>query len=224
MNHRPLGWLTMAVALTTAIWVVVIMVSMTGTQPSTFEDKIESLSNPTWLYYITYINAALITVLCTAMFSGFYLYCRDRNPLLSMLGLIFVPVYCMGCLIVYLSQIFVVPPLVVLMGNLEKAMTAKVLLEFWIQNWPGTPITILNGLSYAILGIPSILFARIMRSESKGLRFGSDLLGLSGGLSMIAFVGFVLKNPALSFLSGISGVVFLVSLVPIGLHFLCNES
>jgi hypothetical protein len=50
--------------------------------------------------------------MATAQMTGLYLQCRPAAREWSLIGLVFVPVYCLLNLIAYLSQIALVPGLV----------------------------------------------------------------------------------------------------------------
>jgi hypothetical protein len=221
MKTRATGVLTMAVVVTTAIWATIaIATEMTAVPVTTLEEKIESLGNLDFLFYFNYVNAAMITLFSVAMFTGFYLYCRDDDGFWSTIAVVFIPIYGMGNLTAYLSQVFVVPHLLDLYRMPETSLMAKVLLGLTIHNWSGTAIEALNGLSYAILGIPSIIFSVIMYRKTRSLRVGSVLLALSGVLSIIALVGVALQNPVLGMMSLVAGFVYMVSLIIVGLFFL----
>ncbi|MBN1812303.1 MAG: hypothetical protein JXA14_10740 [Anaerolineae bacterium] len=221
MKTRVTGILSLTVAITTAILAVILAsTEMTAAPVTTLEAKIESLGNLDFLFYLGYIDAALLTLLGVAMFTGFYLYCRADAAYWSAMGVVFVPIYGLGNLVSYLSQVFVVPHLLALYRQPETAAIAQVLLGLAIHNWYGTAIEALNALSYAVLGIPSIIFAVIMFRKAKGLRVGSVLLALSGVLSMVALVGVGLQNALLGMMSIVGGLVYMVSLTIIGLFFL----
>jgi hypothetical protein len=186
MKNRVTGILSLAVAITTAILAVILAsAEMTAVPVTTLEEKIESLGDLDFLFYLGYLDAALLTLLGVAMFTGFYLYCRDDAVYWSAMGMVFVPIYGLGNLVSYLSQVFVVPHLLALYHQPETAAIAQVLLGLTIHNWYGTAIEALNALSYAVLGIPSIIFGVIMFRKAKGLRAGSVLLALSGVLSYL---------------------------------------
>lgn len=220
MKTRVIGILTLAVAITTLIWAVITVGSeMTAVPITTLEEKIESLGNLDFLFYFTYINAALITLLSVAMFTGFFVYCRDETKLWSTIAFAFVPIYGLGNIVAYLSQVFVVPHLLGLYHQPETTLIAKVLLGLTIHNWSGTAIEALNGISYAILGIPSIIFSVVMFRKARGLRVGSILLALSAVLSIIALLGIALQKPTLGMMSIVGGLVYMVSLIAIGVFF-----
>ena len=110
METRVTGILALAVAITTAIWALsMVATEMTAVPATTLEEKIESLGDLDFLFYIGYIDAALLTLLGVATFTGYYLYCRADAAYWSAMGLVFVPIYGLGNLVSYLSQVFVVP-------------------------------------------------------------------------------------------------------------------
>jgi hypothetical protein len=221
MKTRSLGMLTIAVVVTTAIWALLLIMSQLSAPPAnTLHEKIVSLKEAGFVYYFNYFNAAFITLFDVAMFAGLYLYCRNYDPFWASIGVTFVPIYGLGNLIAYLSQIFVIPDLIELYQDPGTAQIAQILLGFSIQDWTGSAIQALNGLSYAVLGIPSIIFAVIMYRREYSLRIGSVLLALSGGLSFLAFIGLAVSSATLANATLLSGFVFLMALVQIGLHFL----
>ena len=221
MNKRITGILTLAVAITTFIWGVITVGNVVTTPTvTTLEEKIEAMGHLDFLFYFNYINAALITLLSVAMLTGFFMYCRKEAELWSTIAFAFVPIYGMGNIVAYLSQVFVVPHLLDLYHQPETEIIAKVLLGLLIHDWYETAIGALNVLSYAILGIPSIIYAVIMFHRARGLRVGSMLLALSGVLSIVAVLGVALQNPMLEMMSLVGGLMYMISLSIIGVFFL----
>ena len=221
MKLRITGILSLAVAFTTAIWALsMVATEMTAVPVTTLEEKIESLGDLDISFYFGYVNAALITLLGVAMFTGFYLYCRDDAVYWSAMGIVFIPIYGFGNLASYLSQVFVVPHLLALYRQPETEAIAQVLLGLAIHNWYGTAIEALNALSYAVLAIPQIIFGVIMFRKAKGLRVGSVLLALSGILSMGAFMSIGLQNAVPTMMTMVGGVMYMISLAIIGVFFL----
>lgn len=221
MKTRVVGILSLAVAIITLTWAVTMAISEMTTPPATtLEEKIESLGDLDLLFYLGYSAAVLITILGVAMFTGFFAYCRDKADLWSMIAFAFVPIYGLGNIVAYSSQVFVVPRLLDLYHQPETEMIAQVLLGQAIHNWYGTAIEALNAVSYAILGIPSIIYAVIMYRKAKGLRVGSILLALSGVLSFVAVAGVALQNPALGMMTLVGAAAYMVSLAIIGVFFL----
>ncbi len=221
MKTRSLGMLIIAVVVTTAIWAFLLIVSQISAPPTnTLHEKIVSLKNAGFLFYFNYFNAAFITLFNVAVFAGLYLYCRNYDPFWAAIGVAFIPIYGLGNLIAYLSQIFVVPDLVDLYRAPETAQTAQILLGFVIQDWSGSAIQALNGLSYAVLGIPSIIFAVIMIRQNSALRPGGVMLAISGSLSLLAFIGLAVSSSVLADATLLSGFIFLIALIQIGTFFL----
>ncbi len=214
MRTRATGILTLATMITTAIWAAIMVIDGATAEPiATLAEKIDSLGKPGFLFYFNYVNATLITILCTMLFTAFYLYCREDERFWSTIAAVFIPIYGLGNLVAYLSQVFVVPRLLALHRVAETASTAEVLLGLTLHTWPGSAVEALNGLSYAVLGIPSIILGVIMYRKAKGLRVGSVLLALSGVLSMIALVGVGLGSAVLASASPLGGFIFLVTLM-----------
>ena len=90
-----------------------------------------------------------------------------------------------------------VPNLFELHRTPETASIATVLLGLTLYTWPGSAVEFLNGLSYAVLGIPSIVFSVIMFCRVNAFRAGKVLLALSGILSMIALIALILIGQVL---------------------------
>ena len=215
MNTRTLGLLTAILIVVTVIWVgTTIATEATAPATDTLADKIASLDSPGALYYVTYVNAALITVFAVAVFAGLYPVTRSRSPLWAVIAVAFVPIYGFGNLVAYLSQIFVVPHLLELHRSPETMATAQVLLGLSLQTWPTSAIAALNLGSYAVLSIPSIIYGVVLaREEIRGLRIAGWLLGISGVLSVLALIGVALNNAALRAMTLLGGAVFLFALI-----------
>jgi hypothetical protein len=98
--------------------------------------------------------------------TGLYLFCRPAAPEWTLIGLVFVPVYCLMNLVAYLSQITLIPMLVRLRQTAEYQPTADLPLELTIQAYPASATGYFNNLAYALLGIPSIIFGIILIHKS----------------------------------------------------------
>ncbi|MCP4678495.1 MAG: hypothetical protein GY854_23895, partial [Deltaproteobacteria bacterium] len=84
LNTRSLGYLTLSVIIVTIIWLITFIIGEASAPPiNSLEDKIAAVESQMPLFLTTYINAALLTVLCVFMFAGFYIYCRPRDELWS---------------------------------------------------------------------------------------------------------------------------------------------
>ena len=71
-------------------------------------------------------------------------------------------------LVAYLSQLTVVPALLSAYRQARHQAAAELLLQQTIQIWPGSAVSFLLGVGYAILGIPSVILGAIL-SWQRGL-------------------------------------------------------
>lgn len=221
MKTRILGILTVLVIVTTVLWLVILIpAQVSAPAVDVLHEKIAAMEPLGFVYYATYVNAALITIFDVALFAGLIQFCREEEPLWSTVAMAFLPIYGLGNLVAYLSQILVVP---LLLRHYEAPGTrpvAEVLLGLILQDWPGSAVQALNGLSYAVLGIPSAIVGWILYRNVKGLRISGLLLIASGGLSFVALVGLATANYSLAAATLVSGAVFLAALVLMARFFL----
>lgn len=221
MQNRTIAYLIFATAIFTGMWIILAVINTGSISPATsLEQKIFLLTHPGILFYLIYINATLITVSTVAMYAGFYYHCRQFNAIWAIIAMVFVPMYGIGNLITYLSQVFIVPKLVSMHSIAEFELISKVLLGQMLQDWPGSAMASLNGVSYAILGITSIIFAIIWIKNVNGLRAGALLLAISGLFSIFAVVGIAAENSVISFFLVISGFIYFIALLLIGFYFI----
>ncbi len=221
MEARTLGILSILVIVTTALWLIILIPSqVTAPTVDVLHEKIAAIEPLGIIHYANYVNAALITVFDVAMFAGLIKFCRKEAPLWSSIAIAFVPIYGLGNLIAYLSQIFVVPLLLRHYKAPGTRAIAEVLLGLTLQDWPGSAIQALNGFSYAVLGIPSIILGWIFFRKAKGLRISGLLLMASGMFSFVAVLGLAVRNYALATATLVSGAIFLAALLPMARFFL----
>lgn len=221
MKTQSLGWILLFTALITAIWAILfIYTSAISPVVNTLADQISIIENQKALFFLNYLNAALLTLAFSASLAGLYLYCRDTQPLWATIALVFIPVYTVLNLVAYLSQVFVVPGLLEMVHDQQTASTAKILLRLVIHTWPGSVVEFINGLAYAVMGLPAMILGLIMYRKSRGLRAGSLFFAFSGLLSILALLGIRLSNPLMKFLSPLGGLLALVGLVLLGRQFL----
>lgn len=214
-GNRLLGTVALLCAITTAIWLVLLIVGVATQGPvETLEQALASVADLDLLHYLTYANAALITITATLLFAGLYVYCKPQEAVWAVMGLAFVPAYTVLNLFAYLSQITIVPRLVDLQPE------SSLLLAQLVQSWPGSAVNVLNNLGYAILGIPSLIFGWLLLQRQRAMRLPGGLLALSGTASLVAMVGIILQNAALSLGSIVSGVLFLLALIPLSINLL----
>jgi hypothetical protein len=218
MNYRLIGWLAIVTCIFSVLWLVLLIAGIITAGPlDTLDQAIAYAAHQRPLFILTYLNAALVTLACTALMVGLYRFARESIPIGGLIGLLFVPVYTTINLIVYLSQITVIPLvtrlLVEEMGSAGGAITsARLLLSLLLQAWPQSGMAFFNNLAYGILGIPSILFGMVLWRSSFPLRYGGGLLTLNGIACILGVVGLLTGSAFLSLGSLVGGVLFILAL------------
>lgn len=221
MQTKLLGVLSLTCLIITILWLVLFVSSMAVAGPlDTFEQVLTHVKGLGGVFYLTYANAALITVCAVMLFATLYIHYKPIAPEWSAIGVMFVPIYGALNLIAYLSQITVVPRLLQLQVLPEYQAFSRFLLQHAIQQWHDSTISIINNLAYAILGMPSIIFGILMFKSAPALRLGGIFLALSGLASIAGFIGIAAQNAWLSQGSLIGGVLFMLALVQMSLVFL----
>ncbi len=221
MNERKTGYLAILLIVATSFWVgLTIYLQVNQPVAQTLAEKTRQIVGGFRLFILNYINASIITLGCTALFAGFYVLCRKANPLWSVVALIFVPIYGAANLFAYLSQVFIVPRLIALSLAPATESLALFTLAQVIHEWPGSAVQFINGMAYAVLGIPSIIYGMIFWHKPNGPKFGSAMLVFSGVVSFLALAGIGLQSPGLMSLTLVSGFLFLVALIGLSAYFL----
>lgn len=221
MQTKLLGVLSLTCLIVTILWLVLFVAGMAFAGPlNTFEQVLAHVNKLGVLFYLTYANAALITVSAVMLFGALYIHYKAIAPEWSVIGVMFVPIYGALNLIAYLSQITVVPRLLELQALPEYQAFSQFLLQQTLQQWPDSTISIVNNLAYAVLGVPSIIFGILMFKTVSALRLGGVLLTLNGLACIIGFIGIAAQTTWLSQGSLIGGVLFLLALVPMSFVFL----
>lgn len=200
----------------TVLWLILMIVSVSKTGSIiTFEQAIDSVMNTGVLFYLTYINAVFVTITATIFFVHLYYYCRSLNVEWSLIGFAFIPIYSILNLFVYFSQIAVVPRLISLMNTSEFHEAYKVFLGQFVQGWPGSIISVLNQLAYAVLGIPSIIFGLMLIKNKSISTLGGWFLAFNGVSCLIGVMGTAANNEVLAIGSVVGGTLFLFALIAI---------
>jgi hypothetical protein len=128
---RKIARLALTEAALTLLWVILMILGEALNGPvTTLEDAIQRVQSINFLHVLTYANAAALTAVAVLLYFAFYQYLKSDYTLLSALGLVFVPLYGIFNLLVYLSQITIVP--------LLAARSAPALAN-WLQIWPQSP-------------------------------------------------------------------------------------
>lgn len=217
MKLRLLAGLTWLVAATTALWVVLLVVDQASRPPiTTLAERITALEANRALFTINYVNAALITLFTVMMLAAYLAQLHAYSPLWTAIGAAFVPIYGLANLAVYLSQLFVIPRLLDLYHHPETARLGETLLGLALHDWPGSAASFVNALAYAALGAASLVVGGQLYRWRGLLRSGGALLALSGLLSLAALVG--LRVPVLAALTLVSGGVYLLALILLGVE------
>jgi hypothetical protein len=224
MKTRTLGILTLLVALTTMLWVaLVIMIEMQKGPAQTLAAEIAFIESHWGLFNLNYVNAGLITLFTVAMLAGYVHYCWDNDRLWALIAMVFLPLYGLADLVAYLSQVFVVPSLLAAYHQPSSAAFAEILLALTLHTWPGSVVGFINALAYAALGIPSLILGVLLFRKARRLRPGGMLLAVSGVLSIVALIGVGVGSALLSSLVMLSGFLFLIALVPLAIFFLKTD-
>lgn len=219
MRARYLAPLSLVTLIVTLLWVVLLIASMTSAGPvETLEQALAFAARGGALYTLTYINAALITLFATALFAGLYGFLRTAIPTGAHVAIAFLPAYAAMNLFVYLSQVSVVPRLLALQSHSQYGPAAGLLAAQMIQLWPGSLAAFVNGLAYAILGIPSLIFGVALMRVGSGMTLAGLLLVLSGAASIIGLIGLMAASPLLRLGSVAGGGLFLLALFPLTLE------
>jgi len=212
--NLPLFTLAIVTLVGTVLWVALMIAG--GPPPRTFEQALLKVSGLGPLYYLTYLNAAfLTTVPATMLMAALYGYCQPNlSGWAGHVAVAFVPVYCVLNLVVYLSQISVVPALLAMRMQVETRPTADLILRLTLQELPDSTVAFFNVLAYAILAIPSIVFGKVLAGRAeRALRAGGVLLALSGGACLIGLAGTIAKVESIRAGVVVGGCLFLLALV-----------
>ena len=225
MKTRWLGWISLATLISVTLWLTLLLWDMATAGPlKTFQQVLAHVQKGDWKFPVTYVNAGVFTLLVIALMGGLYLYCSSTLPVLSIVGLVFVPVYGTLNLIAYLSQITLIPALLKSTSVPAVADTAYFLLEHTLQMLPGSIVAFFNNLAYAILGVPSMIYGwAITTNQHRALRIAGLLLILNGIACILGFIGILLNIDFLSLGTILGGGIFWVSLFPMSYVFLRRD-
>ncbi len=225
MKPKIIGIIASVAIVTDLLWIF-LMVSMEGDAPvfNSITERIGFVESKAMLYRISYINAAFLTIVGTVFMTSLYLHAKKKSEFWATVAFVFVPIYGSLNLFAYLSQVIVVPPLLDFYHILESKEIAATLLAITLHNWPGSIIESLNGLAYAVLSIPSIIYPILVMRKPKILALGGVMLILSGILAMIAFTGTLFFTRYFTSISVVGGILATLADFPIAYHFLFEKT
>ncbi len=217
---RLVAVLTLACMILTILWLGLLAADMAAAGPmETFDQVAAHASRLHGLFYATYLNAALLTLTAVAFFAALHAWLKPTAPDWALIGLVFVPVYGVINLVVYLSQVTLIPALLTLRPDPQTTVMADALLRLTLQAWPGSTIAFFNGLAYGILAIPSILYGALLWRHSGALRWGGLLLALNGAACILGVVGSLTGSALLSGGVMVGGILFLAAMFPLARGF-----
>lgn len=194
--------------------------SSTDVKPEwTALDFIKKIVDPGIVFKICYINAVLFTLVVVVYMSILFHFFYDQFHLLSICAIIFVPIYGLMNLLVYSSQVIILPNLVKGISLENLTQPEIIVISNWIQLMPSSVISLINAMAYAILGIPSVLFGWAMLQINNHGKIAGLLLILNAFTCWAGIIGIVTENKIMSFGVVLGGLLFTISVPYIFLMF-----
>jgi hypothetical protein len=192
----------------TILWIILMAITTSEIEPGWGTvDYMNWAASAGPAYVLNYINVSLLTLVVVVFFAFLYTYLKEDAPYLAPAAMALVPVYGIMNLVVYTIQIHMIP-------SLAAASAGNPDMQSWvaqlIQAHPESLAGFVNGLAYAVLGIASIIYGRLLISRSKPL--SGWLLLINGVLCILGIAGSVAGIPLLSLGTLLGGVFFLLSL------------
>ncbi|KPL23992.1 MAG: hypothetical protein AMS23_06055 [Bacteroides sp. SM1_62] len=233
MKSRQISVVSLILAILTGIWILcmILLLQQQGDVIATFEDAYDFVKDPGGLFYLTYLNVVVLTIFDVVLFGMLYLYFKPAYPVLSLCGILFVPVYAAYNMFVYISQVSVVQKIISVYDGLIREEVMQVLLGQFIQLWEHSTMAFINNYAYAILGIPSILFGMAIyrmkpaSNSSEGAdipvlsRATGLLLMLNALACFLGIIGIITEHQILAYGSSIGGGLFFFSLIGMSIVF-----
>ncbi|MGF1585627.1 MAG: hypothetical protein ACFCUM_09920 [Bacteroidales bacterium] len=193
----------------TVIWLVFTGVSMSQVESSwTSEDYVDWASDPDIFFMGNYINATLLTITAIMLFAFLYNYLKIKYGSYASIGFVFIPIYGVINIFCYSIQISVIP--LIAINSLDSPDKIYFASQFIQANYTSF-IGFMNGMSYAILGIPSIVYGILMFRELK--KFSGIFISLNGVFCIIGIIGYIIENNILASGIMIGGILFMGGLV-----------
>jgi len=204
----------------TTIWVVLTAISMSGTDPLWGdEDYLKWVADPDIFFTLNYLNVTFLTLVVLLLYLYLFNYLKALNRRLALAVLLLVPVYGAINIFSYSIQIFLVPGLA--RSALEHQGDISHVSAL-VQANSNSLVGLLNGIAYAILGIPSIVYGFMLYRSFR--KYSGMFLLLSGVFSLLGLVGYLTDQALLSMGIMIGGILFLISLFLMIIEFKKNLS
>ncbi len=211
MNFKFLSIISCILFVILIIWIVLMIITMAPIQSDWGpEEFVYFVASQGKLFTLSYLNAGIITILVVFLFAALYYNYRDINPPLALAGILLIPVYAVMNFIVYFSQIIIVP---IILSALDPADFSMTYTAQWLQCNFHSPIAVINGLAYAILGIPSIIFGWLIHTKNQGYRWAAYLLMFNALSCILGIVGYITSNRILSMGTVLGGIIFTVAVL-----------
>lgn len=218
---KVLFYLGIVLCVVTIGWIILMGMSLGDKGPllNSYSEALDYIKNQGVLFKLNYINATVITIVNTMFFTLLYMYLKSGSPILSRLGIVFIPVYTAYALFAYTSQVSIAAQLQSVVEYGKENELIDVLLSQLTQAWNKSAVAFINNYAYAILGIPSVLFGLALLGENKTGKIAGYFSIINGVFCMLGIVGIIMNNKLLSFGSTIGGVAFIFFLLFSIVHF-----
>lgn len=220
MIIESLRIISLVTAVSTFLWLPLMIIdTRRNGNKDTFEKALAYVSKRDKISYLNYSNAVILTISAIMLFAGLYLYFAAEFHTWSLIALVFIPIYGVLNLFSYLSQLTIIPSLLSLKETTENPSSYDMLIGQMVHMLPGSTVTMLNSLAYAVLGIPSIIFGWFMLNEGILMSAAGVLILLNGAACIVGIVGLAIQNAHLRLGTLIGGVLFAIALVPLVIAF-----
>lgn len=184
----------------------------------TVADAVAAARSLDALHYANYGNALVFTAITAIWLTCLYPVLRDTHPCLARAGVVFVPIYGALNLVAYGAQITLLPLLAASLDGPHGATYAVLVAEV-TQLRPTSILGQLNGLAYAILGIPSVTYGLALWSRGLLARVAAGLLMANAVACAVGVAGVVRGSAALGLGSLVGGVLFTAAVPLLWIHF-----
>jgi len=221
VNTRLVGTISLITLILVALWAALLVWSIArGGVVETLDQALAHAQGRDAVYTLNYVNAVLVTLAATALFAALHVHFRRAAATWSAVGMVFVPVYCTLNVLVYASQVIIIPELAELKVQPGYEAAAAFFLGQMVQAWPGSTIAVVNGLAYAILAIPSSVFGALLYRGRGMMRIAGVLLVFNAVACIAGPIGLITGISALEIGTVVGGGLFLLALIPLTVAFL----